>query len=281
MNKSPKWLLEFKNNIYSQNGEDGIIEKILEMIPDRDKWCVEFGAWDGIYLSNVKYLIDNKNYNAVMIEGSKERYTDLIKNYHGKNNVFTFNKFVGFSDSDNLDNILSESEIPTSFDFLSIDVDGNDYHIWKAFNKYQPKVICIEFNPTIPNEVLFTQPADESINQGSSLLSLVELGKQKGYELVSTLVNNAFFVKSEYFPLFNIDDNNHITLRESTKFVTYIYYGYDGEVFIDGNSKLLWHNIKINKKKLQLVPKYFRKYPQNFTWFQNTIFGMWKRFKSI
>jgi hypothetical protein len=46
MNKSPIWLLDFKSNTYSQTGEDGIIKKILEVIHQNDKWCVDFGTWD-------------------------------------------------------------------------------------------------------------------------------------------------------------------------------------------------------------------------------------------
>ncbi len=59
INSSPKdefvkpsnWLLDYGKNVYSQTGEDGVIEKILDILPDRDSWCVEFGAWDGVHLS--------------------------------------------------------------------------------------------------------------------------------------------------------------------------------------------------------------------------------------
>lgn len=59
MSRSPTWLLEHKKDVYSQTGEDGIIETILSTIGDRDGWCVEFGAWDGQYLSNTRNLIEN------------------------------------------------------------------------------------------------------------------------------------------------------------------------------------------------------------------------------
>lgn len=62
MARSNRWLNEFASNVTSQFGEDGIIEKILEVIGDANRWCVEFGASDGVYLSNTYNLIKNKGY---------------------------------------------------------------------------------------------------------------------------------------------------------------------------------------------------------------------------
>jgi hypothetical protein len=208
MSKTCTWLLEHKQNIYSQTGEDGIIEKILELIPQNDNWCVEFGAWDGLYLTNTRYLIESKNSSAVLIEADEVRFKELEKNYSQRTNVTTINRCVGFSDNDSLDHILSETLIPIDFDLLSIDIDGNDFHVWKAIKQYEPKIIVIEFNPTIPTEIRFIQPADPAINQGASLLSFVDLAKEKGYELVSVLSFNAFFVKKEYYHLFEIEFNS-------------------------------------------------------------------------
>ena len=67
-----------KKNIYSQNGEDGIIEYLLDKIEDKDYWCCEFGAWDGQHLSNTFNLVSNRNYNAVYIEGDESKYQDLL-----------------------------------------------------------------------------------------------------------------------------------------------------------------------------------------------------------
>lgn len=262
--KQPKWLLGYKNDIYSQCGEDGVIEKILDIIPDKNKWCVEFGAWDGIFLSNVRSLIESSNYSAVLIEGSEERFQTLKNNYSKYNNVYPLNGFVGYSEKDNLDTILKTIEIPKDFDFLSIDVDGNDYHIWDAMKKYSPKVVCIEFNPTVPTEVEFVQEANPRVNQGSSLLSLVKLGKEKGYELVSVLPWNAFFVKSEYFPLYEISENSPQQLRKSTELVTHIFSGYDGKIILQGGQKLCWHGVSFNDKNLQILPKFLRTAPFNY-----------------
>ena len=62
------YLQEFRRDVTSQYGEDGIIEKTLELLDEPTKWCVEFGAWDGRHLSNTYDLIVNKGYSAVMIE---------------------------------------------------------------------------------------------------------------------------------------------------------------------------------------------------------------------
>ncbi len=255
-------------------GEDGIIAKILSLLPKNDKWCVEFGAWDGVYLSNTHNLIKNKNYSAVLIEGDKSRFKDLQRNYAKNPKAITLNRFVGFNRKDNLDQILKKTPIPTDFDYLCIDIDGNDYHVWKAMTKYKPKVVCIEFNSTVPTEVDFVQPADPSVNQGASLLSLVELGKKKDYELVAVLPINAFFVRSKYFPRLKIKDNRLETLRTVID-NTYIFMGYDGKIFLHGRKKLPWHGIEIDESKIQPLPIFLRKFPANYTIFEKTALAIY------
>jgi len=268
------WLLDYKANTYSPAGEDGIIEKILKVLPKNDKWCVEFGAWDGVYLSNTRNLIVNKKYSAVLIEGSESKFKDLQRNYSQNPKVVTINRFVGFTKKDNLDQILKKTPIPTDFDFLCIDIDGNDHHAWKAMVKYKPKVVCIEFNSTVPTEVRFIQPADSSVNQGASLLSLIELGKKKGYELVSVLPINAFFIKSKYFPLFKIKDNRPEVLRTNVD-NTYLFTGYDGKVFLSGPKKLHWHGIEFDEEKIQPLPGFLRKYPPTYNKIEKVAFAIY------
>jgi hypothetical protein len=268
------WLLDFKGDTYSQTGEDGVIAKILSTLPERNRWCVEFGAWDGVYLSNTRNLIENAGYSAVLIEGGKTKWSELQRNYADRKNVVTISAFVGFSENDNLDVILSETALPLDFDFLSIDVDGNDYHIWKAIAKYRPKLICIEFNPTIPTEVSFVQRADPFVNQGAGLLALVELGKEKGYELVAVLSFNAFFVDSKYYPLFEIADNRPETLRKDLGRITHLFSGYDGTVFLHGYKRFPWHEFQMNESTIQQVPKFLRKYPGNYSRFERTAFRL-------
>lgn len=244
--------------LHSQNNEDEIIRDILNKINvnennDNQKWCVEFGAWDGVFGSNSNYFITQQSYKAILIEGNKRKYQDLITNMK-EYEVISMNKYVSFSGENKLDNLLSKTDIPKEFDFLSIDIDGNDYYIWESFKEYRPKLVVIEFNPSISNEIEFIQPKNMNLNQGCSPLSLVKLGKLKGYELVATNLNNCFFVDKKYFDKLNIQDNSLYKLRADLSHVTYIFNGYDGHVFIRGYQQLDLYSLPYNEKRMQLIP---------------------------
>jgi hypothetical protein len=252
------WLLD----AHTDETYTALVAKMINMLPQRNNWCVDFGAWDGLVGSDSRNLVVNHGFSAVLIEGNKDRFRDLQRNYAGNKNVFTFNKFVGFGADDGLDAILKTTPIPQDFDFLVTDIDGNDYHVWAAVANYHPKIVCIEFNPTIPPEVRFIQPADPSVNQGSSLSSLVELGAKKGYELISVISVNAFFVNREYYPLFGIEDNRVELVWTKRDRVTYIFSGYDGRIFLRGYQKLPWHEyIPMAESKMQCLPSFLQKYP--------------------
>ncbi|HUO68472.1 MAG TPA: hypothetical protein VMV37_13095 [Gammaproteobacteria bacterium] len=259
-----RWLLEHAGNVTSQNGEDGIIAKILDVIGTPCGWCVEFGAWDGRYLSNTHNLIANRGFYAVLIEGSEQRFRDLQAAFKGNPKVHPVNAFVGFTEADGLDAILGRTPIPEAFDVLSIDIDGNDYHVWNAVRRYRPRVVVIEYNPTIPTAIDFVQPADLSIHQGSSITALNRLAAQKGYALVAVTRQNCLFVRREYFAAFGIKDNSVASLRADESMVTYIFNGLDGTVFIRGCGVLSWHGVPYREKRMQLVARVFRQYPDTF-----------------
>jgi len=275
---NPEHLLSHAKKVHSQNGEDGIIERILQVIPARDNWCVEFGAWDGQHLSNTRYFIEDFDYKAVLIEGDPVKYRELKKFYSKNDKVIPMNRFVGWTSPQTLDQVLNETNIPKNFDLLSVDIDGNDYHVIAALNKFAPKVICVEYNPTIPNDVEFVQKPDFSINQGASLFSLEKLGKRMGYELVAALPYNAFFVKNEYFHLFNIEDNSHSILREDRSYITSIFVGFDGTIFLSGFKKLPWHGIPLSDENIQILPRYLRAFPDNYSFSQKSLFWIFKQF---
>ena len=271
-------LSEHACNVYSQTGEDGILSRILEVLPVRDRWCVEFGAWDGQYCSNTCNLIEKHGYSAVLIEGDKRRFMDLKVRANKNARITALNAFVGFSADNNLDTLLASTAIPRHFDLLSIDVDGNDYHIWDAVRSYEPKVVCIEYNPTIPTEVEFVQPADPNVNHGASLLSLTKLGKSKGYQLVAVTRLNAIFVHGEYFSLFQISNNEPHVLREDHSDITHIFCGYDGRIFLSGAQSLPWHGIRY-ESRLRQLPKIFRKYPGNFSRLTSRLFWLYQKLR--
>lgn len=258
-----QWLLAHAANKHSQFGEDGVLEKILEVLEEGVGWCVEFGAWDGRHLSNTCALIEEKGFSAVLIEGSEERFADLEESFKHNEKVTPINAFVGFGADDGLDQILAKTSIPTDFDVLSIDIDGNDFHVWKAVRLYNPRVVVIEYNPTIPTEVEFVQAADASLNHGSSIASIVKLGRSKGYELVCITDRNCIFVKDKYFLRFGIKDNSPRALRPNESLVTWIFCGQDGTVFLRGHRILPWHGIPYREEKVQHVARLFRVFPSN------------------
>lgn len=279
MSRESTWLLEYQKNVYSQSGEDGVIAKILELLPDTDKWCVEFGAWDGLFLCNARNLIQSYGYSSVLIEASKKKFLELEKNYQNNPNIYPVNKFVGFTKNDNLDTILVNTPIPKRFDFLSIDIDGNDYHVWKMVKEYQPKVVCIEFNPTIATGIEFVQEADPNTTHGCSVSSIVALGQEKGYRLVCIIHCNAIFVDAQYYDLFEIADNSIQTLRTNLDTITHLFVGYDGKMFLQGKQKLPWHGVKIKISDVEILPKYLQKYPGNYSYFEKVLFGLYLLFK--
>ena len=257
--KRNDWLLDHRKNVTSQHGEDGILQKIFELIPSTgDRWCVEFGAWDGKLLSNTWNLIENKKWHGVLIEGDQERHKDLMRTYTGNDRAVCLCAFVTFSGPSSLENVLRKTKIPKNFDLISIDIYGCDYHIWDSMKKYSPKVVCIEFNPTIPNNIDFVQVKDFSVVHGSSLRGMIALSKRKGYELVCVTGVNAIFVKKQYYSLFGIADNSIDEMYKDRQHQTQMYQLYDGTLVYVGKKQLVWHNVEFNERKMQVLPKFLR-----------------------
>ncbi len=270
--REPTWPLECARNVHSQMGEDGVAEALLAMLPERNNWVVEFGAWDGLHLSNSRYFIQDKGFSGVLIEGSADRFEELQRLYSLNTDVHTVHKFVQTSGDDTLDAILARTPIPEDFDYLSIDIDGNDFHIWASLREFRPKLVCIEYNPTVASDVVFAQPDDFRLKQGAGIRSLVMLGKSRGYELAAVTTANAFFVPAEMFPALGITDNSIATLRRDTSHVTHIFSGYDGTVFVVGSQELPWHRIPMRFAGRQELPRFLRKFPLDYGAVRRTLF---------
>lgn len=202
------WLAEYRKKSVSQFGEEGVLEKVFEVIGAENKWCVEFGAISGKNDSTSWHFINNNGWSGVLIEANPVYYKQLEENYRNTDAVTCINAYVNFEGENKLDNLLERTNIPKNFDFLSIDIDGNDYHVWDAFNKYEPRVVMIEYNGFIPSDIDFIQPRDMNVQQGSSLSAIVSLAKTKGYELVYAHMFNAIFIKKELFELFKMMNNS-------------------------------------------------------------------------
>lgn len=253
MFKHSRWLLQHQRSFTSQFGEDGILEKIFEILPNSDKWCVEFGAADGMTLSNTYNLIHHHGWSSIQIEADPNPFAILANRYQENPSVICINKTIDFEGENRLDEIFKETPIPSDFDLICIDVDGVDYFIWESIQDYRPKVVMIEFNPTIPHYVPYTQAKDMSINHGSSLLALMMLGKKKGYELICSTEINAIFVDNQYYPLFEIFDNSIWKMNDNYDYWTYIFQGYDGTIFLSGNSRMIWHGFEVDFDQLKEI----------------------------
>ncbi len=254
-------LLSFRKNYYSAYGEDGIIAKVFDLLKIKKGWCVEFGAWDGIHLSNTYNLVKNKGWKAVLIEADTKRYKELAKNIKEFGSI-AINSYIKASGRNSLDSILAKTSIPKNFDLLSIDIDGNDYYVWRGLKKFHPKLVVIEFNPTIPLEVEFVQAHNPKVNQGSSLSAINKLAKSKNYRLIAVTGANALFINKKYLSTIGILNTEPESLwTERKNSLSYIFQLYDGTIVIRGNRFLKWHGINIEDHNVQLVPKVFRHFP--------------------
>lgn len=187
---------QFEKKIHSQNGEDGIIEHIFNNIGTTNKIAVEFGvsAGGGGLETNTRYLSE-LGWKTYWIDS--ELATDLPQNCVFKKQFLTPSNIV---------KTFKELKVPKEFDLLSIDVDGNDYHLREALEKYSPRVYVIEYNGSIPCDIPYIMPRNDSYvwqlwktNFGASLLSYTEQADRLGYDLVycESRGVNAFFVRKD------------------------------------------------------------------------------------
>lgn len=240
------YLGRFAKTVTSQDGEDGVLAEIFARLKIERGWCVEFGAWDGKFHSNTWDLVHNRGWKAVYVEPHSRAFEQLKQNCMGLADVYCFNQFVDVEGDGSLEAILSRTPIPTDFDLLVIDIDGNDYFIWRAFQKYRPKVVMIEFNPFMPVDISFYKWNDDKVKASASLAAVCELARTKDYELICAIGGNAIFVLRELFDSFGVADNRPTAMfrpRADTK----LFQGYDGSLYLTGNRKLIWRH-QINRE---------------------------------
>jgi hypothetical protein len=217
-------LVEYASNTYSQFGEDGIIEKIFEIIDTESKLCVEFGAWDGFHMSNTANLW-TKSWKGVLIEGDRGRFNQLQENVSDYNCICIC-AFVLSSGASSLESLLTKAGITEQIDLLSIDIDGNDYYIFESLEIIRPRVVICEHNPTIPAEIDLV--AEEGNYFGCSVSALNRVAEAKGYKLVAVTDTNSFFVLKEYESLFS-EYETRLEKIKIDKHLTYFISSYSGE----------------------------------------------------
>lgn len=191
---------EFEKKIYSQQGEDGIIEHIFSKIGVTNKIAVEIGVaanWNGPKGSECN------TYNLAM-NGWKTFWFDIM-DVDVKPDNCTFVK--GMLTADNVLEVFRQQQIPIEFDLLSIDIDGNDYHIREQLEIYRPRVCIQEYNGCYDSNTEYIMPRNDDYvcNDklfGASLLSMYNQAQRQGYDLVYCDQRgvNAFFVRKDINP---------------------------------------------------------------------------------
>ena len=141
----------------------------------------------------------------------------------------------------------------------TIDIEGNDYHVWASVRR-SPRVVVIDFNPTVSNDVLLVQQDDPSVHDGASLLALIELGKAMGYELAAATTWNAVFVRTDQFPKLGLSDNG-IDRMYYPVFETRVFWSINSYLNVSGCTRLIRHNYAFHPDQLQPVPPDLRNLP--------------------
>ncbi|GED71096.1 hypothetical protein BRE01_47980 [Brevibacillus reuszeri] len=178
----------YEKRIFSQNGEDGILEELFSRIGTINRYFVEFGVQSGLECM-AKNLVCSHHWSGVMIEGHPLNYQHLRANYASFPNVITHYSFIT---RENITEIFSQLHVPREFDLLSIDIDGIDYWVWRELAAYKPRVVIMEYNASFPPPLKMVVAYDPQFMWngttyfGASLTSLTELGKQLGYALIGT-----------------------------------------------------------------------------------------------
>jgi hypothetical protein len=194
-------LSAYRRNIYSQNGEDGVLEEILRRLQIHTGSFVEFGAWDGRHLSNTYHLLE-QGWSGVYIEADGRKFQDLEKNMKPfAERIQLINAYVEPSGAGTLDALLASTRVQRDFEVLSIDIDSYDWHVWQSLRDYSPAVVVIEINSSVPVGIYQTHRGEAV--KGSSFSSTVDLGTKKGYTLVCH-TGNLMFVRNNLLPRMNL-----------------------------------------------------------------------------
>jgi len=195
---------EFK--VYSQWGDDGIIQFLINNVEIKNPHFVEFGV-ENYLESNTRFLLRYSNWSGLVIDGSS-KHIESIRSHREfwQHDLRAVHSFIT---AENINQLLSSNGAPEDLGILSIDVDGNDYWIWKAITVVQPRIVIVEYNAvfgpsreiTIPYSPDFVRSKAHfsHLYFGASLAALSRLGKEKGYALIgcNSAGNNAYFLRND------------------------------------------------------------------------------------
>lgn len=185
---NPKNLMKYGYKVCSEHNEDGIIQQIFERIGTTNSTFVEFGVGDGS-MNNTLYLL-LKGWKGNWIDCDSNALLEISENYKVLIDSKQLVTKKAFITAENIEILFKEMNIPHEFDLLSIDIDGNDYWVWKAIRNYRPRAVVIEYNSLFrPKDkwVMSYNPQhtwDFTAYAGAGLKSLEILGNDKNYSLV-------------------------------------------------------------------------------------------------
>ncbi len=196
-------LSEFR--VFSQSGQDGIIEEIFRRIGNAGRVFVEFGvAAGGGFENNTTYLLA-KGWSGHWIEADPagcDRIERQMSAFIQRGSLQLLRERVTV---ENIASLFERLHVPEEFDLLSIDIDSHDYWVWKALRRYRPRLVVIEYNPFLPSSAHWVLPYDVhrswdmDIEFGASLKAFEDLGRDLGYSLVGCDItgSDAFLVRND------------------------------------------------------------------------------------
>jgi len=250
-------LSQFERNVTSQNGEDGVLAEVFRRIGAITNSCIEFGAWDGKHLSNTWTYWAEQGWKSLLIEGDPVKFEDLKSSTSGFPNVIAACRFVRNSGPDTLDQIAKEVNFPLCPDLLSIDIDSDDLSVFESLNVLKPRVVVIEYNPTIPPFMEFQQSPGE--NLGASARSICAFAAAGGFRLCHITRTNLIFVTSEEFPNLGIQEPS-LLLDFPVDHLSFVIIGYSGETYVT-RGRLPYHPSQLRGSwwpHLRILARQFR-----------------------
>ena len=199
-------LRQVEFSVFSQFGEDGILQYLVGLLGVEDRSFVELGV-ESYREANSRFLLVNDNWRGLVMDGSTA-HVESIQNeeIYWRHDLTAVAAFI---DCDNIDELLRAHGYVGEIGLLSIDIDGNDYWVWEAISCVSPVLVVIEYNSLFGSERAVTIPYDPGFHRarahyshlfwGASLRALRLLGERKGYSLVgcNSNGNNAFFVRTD------------------------------------------------------------------------------------
>jgi hypothetical protein len=202
-------LNDYEFRVFSQWGEDGIIQYLLRQVEIDRRVFVEFGVGD-YRESNTRFLLVNNNWTGLVLDSSSENILRIKKSrIYWAYNIKAVQSFVT---RDNINELLRENGITGEIGLLSIDIDGNDFWVWRAITVISPVIVVVEYNHRFGKEAAVTIPYEENFDRrrspqaplyfGASLKALCWVAERKGYAFVGCNSNgvNAFFIRKDKKP---------------------------------------------------------------------------------